>query len=73
MAFDEKAYAREYYQKNKAKIKERAKQWREDNPERYKEQNSVYYESNRERTLELAKEDRKNNKENTKKKNEKNI
>lgn len=68
MAFDDKEYAKAYYQKNKDKAKERAKKWREDNPERYKEQNSSYYEENKECTLAKNKEDRKNNKEKYKEK-----
>jgi len=63
MAFDEKAYAKEYYRKNQEKIKERAKQWRIDNPEQYVTQTKKHYEDNKDKTLLAAKEDRKNNQE----------
>lgn len=44
-----KVCMREYTQRHKIKIGERSKQWRLDNPERYKAQNRLYYQENKER------------------------
>lgn len=42
-------YNKKYYQKNRQKISQRAKQWRKDNPERYREQWTSYCQKNREK------------------------
>lgn len=46
--FDEKAYMKKYYQKNKECYKERAKRWQKDNPEKKKEIGKRYYKNHQE-------------------------
>lgn len=41
-------YHKEYYQKNKEKIKERAKQWKKDNKEKHSEHCKKYRETHKE-------------------------
>ena len=57
----EAEYKREHYSKNSARIKAKAKQWREDNQERYVENNRDYYKKNREKLAEKAKSRAKKN------------
>ena len=54
--FNISGYKREYYQKNKEKIKARTKKWREDNRDRYLETNHKYYSENKEKILTKTKE-----------------
>lgn len=46
---DQREYNLAYYQKNKEKLKQRSRDWKLQNPERYKTSQSIHREANRER------------------------
>lgn len=54
--FDQKEYKRQWYIRNKEKVKKNTTQWRNNNSEKVKQYKSLYYQKNREIVIERSKQ-----------------